>query len=307
MQIHKDKQSEKLTDGSNVGKNKQTAWSFSDNRVEAQRIADLKQLANNSYGATQLKVINQVAGYAALKGKLRGTKFFQAISAPVAENGADFYAHDDVDYPALGFTTKLEDTEGPDIEYGITDMDDGRKKAKPTITSESDEGTNSSWALAEGTHLVDGEQENDKQLYLILSAEIAAKVLQAEEEHVSDYRYAREQILDKADDWMNDNVGEREFIADTEDNVSQEVDNYLNAGLKAHLGLVNVEDFEWVNIDSYYKRAANLTDTRDEKGWHTLGEADEELGDRVNRTITTGTSEIGNHSSADLIDLTKLI
>lgn len=239
---------------------------------------------------------------------------FLAITNPVAESGAAFYGHDTVDFPALGFTTRIAAHDGPDIDYGISDG-----VATPTLIAGSDEGSNDSWALAEGTHIVPDETINDKPIHVIISAAIAADILTAEQEHVNDYQYAKGQILDRADDWLQENLGEESFgpvvagadateVEEEEegDPLEDLVDNFLNAGLQEHLGLTGVADFEWANIGSYYRQAADQTEKRDESGWHSFGNDDEEQENRILRTITTGDSEVNTHDSASVIDLTEV-
>lgn len=313
MPVHADKQAQGNKHHSVANELSQNAGDaelssgFSDNRPEAiaqrklQKMIGQKGSGFLAQHPPKTKSILPIQGFPASD----NDKFF-AITSPTREDAATFYGHDEVVHPALGFTTTIREHDGPDIDYGFNDGPEGRR-ATPTKTDDSNEGTNDSWSLAEGTHQVPGVQVDNKDLYVILSDEIAADVEAAEEEHVDDYRYAKEQILDRADAWLGANLGDRHFAAgESDDELEGQVDAYINNRLKPHLGLTGVDDFHWANILAYYKRAADQTEKRDDEGWHSFGNEDEILGDRINRTITTGDSEVGTHGSADVVDLSEV-
>lgn len=233
-----------------------------------------------------------------------------ALVDVTVEDGAAFYAHnDETAYPSLGWTSRVRDHEGPDIDYGAVEAEGGGGQwtATPTFDADaSDEGTNDSWALGEGDHDVAGQEIDAVRVNDQRAPEIAA----AENEHVADYRYAYAQVIERADAWLDDFLGERSYgPADSEEAVQALVDNDLSARLREHLGLTGIAeaDFDWVNLHAYYGRASSQTNKRDENGWHSF---DENNVEEANRTIAvvvqSDTTAIGNHASADVIDLSEV-
>jgi hypothetical protein len=242
---------------------------------------------------------------------------FNALSDPEVENDpGTFFGRDQYSYPSLGFTTKVHDFEGPDIDFQTEELEENEDYdagwyATPKRNGYSDIGENDSWALGQGDHIVPGLQENAKPVHAIISNPMAVDILAAEQEHVNDYEYAFDEIMDKADDWLNDEMkklgdGGEFGPAESSDEAIELVEKAIDPALKAHLGLVGVNDFGWANVGSYYRKAADQTEERDENDWHSFGRNEAELGDRVNHTITAGTTEIGAHPSSEVIDLSQV-
>jgi hypothetical protein len=239
-------------------------------------------------------------------GRNRSEQGFFAIAAAVAEQGDTFFGRDQYSYPSLGFTTKVKDHDGPEIDYKTEEDDEGKWTASPELTGTSEEGTNDSWALAAGTHAVPAELVSGKPLFVRVDADMASSIKDAEDEHNADYKYAKEQILDKADAWLQNgaNLSDNEYgPEDSEEKAEALVDADINPALKAHLGLTGVADFEWANIGSYYALASNMTDARDTAGWHDFDHTETEEADSVIREITKGDSEVGSHASSDVVIL----
>ncbi len=235
---------------------------------------------------------------------------YNALADATAENGAAFFGRAEYAYPTLGFTTTIRNHDGPEINFR-TVRKQNQWYSKPILETPSQEGDNDSWALDTGNHLVPNLQEQGKPVYSVISAPIAAQIIAAENEHVADYRYAKSKILDVADNWLTREVRRYGHNGEfgpsrTKDDVIALAEAGINPPLKAAIGLTGVEDFTWANIGAYYKHAADQTQKRDENDWHSFDSDETVLDDRVNKTTTAGTTEIGTHGSADVIDLTEV-
>jgi hypothetical protein len=137
---------------------------------------------------------------------------FFAIADAVAEEGNVLFANGNCIYPNLGFTSNLRDFDGPDINYHTEEKDQGWT-ASPEFTDSSIEGENDSWSLAAGRHAVPNMLIEEKPLFVSVGEDMAASIKEAEDEHNGDFTYAKEQILDKVDAWMENraNIGEDEY------------------------------------------------------------------------------------------------
>lgn len=235
---------------------------------------------------------------------------YKAITDAVAEDGNTFFGHEGADYPALGLTNRPENHDGPEINFRPV-----RKKnqwySKPVLQTGSNEGTNDSWALEEGDHVVPGLMENGKPVHAIIDANMAALIMAAENEHTADFRFAAEGILTAGDTWLRNNLRtlghNGEFgPSGTKDDVIARAEEGINPPLKTALGLTGVEDFEWANLGAYYLRACTQTEKRDDNDWHSFDTDKAEMDDRVNHTTTIGDTEIGTHPSADVIDFSEV-
>lgn len=141
--------------------------------------------------------------------------------------------------------------------------------------------------------------------FLEITPAYAAKIWAAEDEHLADAQRAYDISLQKAADEVNRLAAPGlKWVADTKADAEQGPKGALQTAMPAKLG---IDPVAWRT--AVWNLCLLTISGRDNLGYHTFytsAAAPDHASKKVVSTLTDGTTQIGSHSSASVVDLSKI-
>jgi hypothetical protein len=214
----------------------------------------------------------------------------------------------------LGVTGWPQGTRAPTIRIDTTPENDtlGQIAVQTLLIDEPQKGAWDSYYLQAKSRKQYGDPPGHDigpspqggKIYLEITDEIAAKAKQAEEEHCSDQERAYQISLQPLRQTLFSDVDGEIFHDAKEDVAKRKARRGIHQKLTAAgLGWMGWKSGGWLGR---WDLLNEMTRERDTKDWHTFTSVQEPAGADVIVHIVPGKTEIGTHSSAEVVDPAKL-